>query len=69
MFVPIDYEDPFEKEAEELRSQVETLTAKVAKMSKTPKAKPAHEEVKTDPQTYRKTGNKGLDKIAALMKK
>ena len=69
MFVPIDYEDPFEKEVEELRSQVETLTAKVAKMSKTPKAKPAHEEVKTDPQTYRKTGNKGLDRIAALMEK
>ena len=69
MFVPIDYEDPFEKEVEELRSQVETLTAKVAKMSKTPKAKPAHEEVKTDPQTYRKTGNKGLDRIAELMEK
>ena len=69
MFVPIDYEDPFEKEAEELRAQVETLTAKVAKMSKEPKAKPAHEEVKTDPQTFRKTGIKGLDRIASLMKK
>lgn len=69
MFVPIDYEDPFEKEAEELRSQVETLTAKVAKMSKEPKGKPAHEEVKDDAQNFRKTGNKGLDKIAALMSK
>ena len=69
MFVPIDYEDPFEKEAEELRAQVETLTAKVAKMSKEPKGKPAHEEVKDDAQNFRKTGNKGLDKIAALMSK
>ncbi|MBQ2436700.1 MAG: hypothetical protein II265_01280 [Clostridia bacterium] len=69
MFVPIDYEDPFEKEAEELRAQVETLTAKVANMSKEPKGKPAHEEVKDDAQNFRKTGNKGLDKIAALMSK
>lgn len=69
MFVPIDYEDPFEKEAEELRSQVETLTAKVAKMSKEPKAKPAHEEAKDDAQNFRKTGVKGLDKIASLMSK
>lgn len=69
MFVPIDYEDPFEKEAEELRSQVETLTAKVAKMSKEPKAKPAHEEAKDDAQNFRKTGVKGLDRIASLMKK
>ena len=69
MYVPIDYEDPFEKEAEELRAQVETLTAKVAKMSKEPKGKPAHEEVKDDAQNFRKTGNKGLDKIAALMSK
>lgn len=69
MFVPIDYEDPFEKEAEELRAQVETLTAKVAKMSKEPKAKPAHEEAKDDAQNFRQTGIKGLDKIAALMKK
>ncbi len=69
MFVPIDYEDPFEKEAEELRAQVETLTAKVAKMSKEPKAKPAHEEAKDDAQNFRKTGVKGLDRIASLMGK
>lgn len=69
MFVPIDYEDPFEKEAEELRAQVETLTAKVAKMSKEPKAKPAHEEAKDAAPTYRETGIKGLDRIASLMKK
>ena len=69
MFVPIDYEDPFEKEAEELRAQVETLTAKVAKMSKEPKAKPAHEEAKDDAKTFRQTGIKGLDRIASLMGK
>lgn len=69
MYVPIDYEDPFEKEAEELRSQVETLTAKVAKMSKEPKAKPAHEEAKEDAQNFRQTGIKGLDRIASLMGK
>ena len=69
MFVPLDYEDPFEKEADELRAQVETLTAKVAKMSKEPKAKPAHEEAKDDAQNFRRTGNKGLDRIAALMSK
>ena len=69
MYVPIDYEDPFEKEAEELRAQVETLTAKVAKMSKEPKAKPAHEEAKDAAPAYRETGIKGLDRIASLMKK
>ena len=69
IFVPIDYEDPFEKEAEELRSQVETLTAKVAKMAKESKAKPAHEEVKETETKLRRTGNKGLDRIAALMEK
>ena len=69
MYVPIDYEDPFEKEAEELRAQVETLTAKVAKMSKEPKAKPAHEEAKDATPNFRQTGIKGLDRIASLMKK
>ena len=69
MYVPLDYEDPFEKEAEELRAQVETLTAKVVKMSKEPKAKPAHEEAKEDAQSFRQTGIKGLDRIASLMKK
>ena len=53
----------------ELRAQVETLTARVAELSRMPAAKPAHEEVKDEAKTFRKTGNKGLDRIAALMEK
>ena len=56
-------------ENEELRAQVETLTAKVAELSRTPMAKPAHEEAKDDAQNFRQTGIKGLDRIASLMKK
>ena len=57
------------KENEELRAQVETLTAKVTELSRTPMAKPAHEEAKDAAPTYRETGIKGLDRIASLMKK
>ena len=53
----------------ELRSQVETLTARVAELSRMPAAKPAHEEVKETETKLRRTGNKGLDRIAALMSK
>ena len=53
----------------ELRAQVETLTARVAELSRTPMAKPAHEEAKDDAQNFRQTGIKGLDRIASLMKK
>ena len=56
-------------ENEELRSQVETLTAKVAELSRTPMAKPAHEEAKDATPNFRQTGIKGLDRIASLMKK
>jgi len=34
-----------------------------------PAAKPAHEEVKETETKLRRTGNKGLDRIAALMSK
>lgn len=57
------------KENEELRAQVESLTAKVTELSRTPMAKPAHEEAKEAAPTYRETGIKGLDRIASLMKK
>lgn len=57
------------KENEELRAQVESLTAKVTELSRTPMAKPAHEEAKDAAPTYRETGIKGLDRIASLMKK
>ena len=53
----------------ELRAQVETLTARVAELSRMPAAKPAHEEVKDTETKLRRTGNKGLDRIAALMEK
>ena len=56
-------------ENEELRAQVETLTAKVAELSRTPMAKPAHEEAKDAAPNFRQTGIKGLDRIASLMKK
>lgn len=52
-----------------LRAQVETLTARVAELSRMPAAKPAHEEVKETETKLRRTGNKGLDRIAALMSK
>ena len=57
------------KENAELRSQVGTLTARVAELSRMPAAKPAHEEVKETETKLRRTGNKGLDRIAALMEK
>ena len=53
----------------EFRAQVETLTARVAELSRMPAAKPAHEEVKETETKLRRTGNKGLDRIAALMEK
>ena len=53
----------------ELRAQVETLTSRVAELSRMPAAKPAHEEVKETETKLRRTGNKGLDRIAALMEK
>lgn len=53
----------------ELRAQVETLTARVTELSRMPAAKPAHEEVKETETKLRRTGNKGLDRIAALMEK
>lgn len=75
MFVPLDFVSPFERggedrdaEADELRRQNAELRAQVEELSKRPAAKPAHEEVKAAATTT-KTGNKGLDRIAALMKK
>ena len=69
MFVPVDFKDPFadggeaEKEAEELRAQVQTLTRKIEEMSRMSAAKSAHEEVKTSGETE-KTGIKGHDRLS-----
>lgn len=52
-----------------LRAKVHKLAKEVEKLSRAPMAKPAHEEVKDNPQNFRKTGVTGLDKIAAMMRK
>ena len=63
------------EEVEELRKQNASLRAKVHELAKAvetlsraPMAKPAHEEVK-DSTNFRKTGVKGLDRLAELMRK
>ncbi len=63
-----DENEELRKENAELRSQVESLTKKVEELSKMPLAEPAHEEVKAS-ATVQKTGVKGLDRIAELMRK
>lgn len=63
-----DAEEELRKENAELRSQVESLTKKVEELSKMPLAEPAHEEVKAS-ATVQKTGVKGLDRLAELMRK
>ena len=54
-------------EAETLEAEVESLRAQVTELKAQPAAKPAHEEVKE--QSFRKTGAKGLDRVAELMSK
>ena len=52
-----------DREVEELRAQVQTLTRKMEEMSRISTGKPAHEEVKTSAETP-KTGVKGHDRLA-----
>lgn len=70
MFVPVDMESPFAKGNEEemaaLREENDSLKAEVAKLKKTPAAKPAHEEVKTSVE-FGKTGHKNLDNLARIL--
>lgn len=54
-------------EAETLSAEVESLRAQVTELKAQPAAKPAHEEVKE--ANFRKTGAKGLDRVAELMSK
>lgn len=77
MFVPMDMESPFAKGNEEemqklqeenvaLKADIDTLQAEIAKLKKTPAAKPAHEEVKTSVE-FGKTGHKNLDNLARIL--
>ena len=70
MFVPMDMESPFAKGNEEemaaLHAENASLKAEIAKLKKTPAAKPAHQEVK-EQQQMSKTGNKGLDRLSRIM--
>lgn len=61
-------EEELRKENAELRAQVDALSKKVEELSKMPLAEPAHEEVKAS-ATVQKTGVKGLDRLAELMRK
>jgi hypothetical protein len=61
-------DEELRKENEELRAQVKTLTRRVEELSRQSAAKPAHEEVKTT-EAVRRTGIKGLDRLAELMGK
>ena len=70
MFVPVDMESPFAKGNEEemaaLREENDSLKAEVAKLKKTPAAKPAHQEVTTSME-FGKTGHKNLDNLARIL--
>lgn len=49
-----------------LQADNDSLRAEIAKLKKTPAAKPAHEVVKEE-EKMSKTGNKGLDRLARIM--
>lgn len=60
-------EEELRKENETLRAEVESLRAEVAELKAAPLAKSAHEEMQ-EAGAEIKTGVKGLDKIARLMR-
>lgn len=63
-----DEAEELRKENAELRDQIATLSKKVEELSRIPMAEPAHEEVVAS-ATIAKTGIKGLDRLAELMRK
>lgn len=54
-------------ENESLKAEVESLKRQIAELSAQPLAKPAHDVVTTT-QTFEKTGDKGLDRLAGILK-
>ena len=77
MYVPVDMESPFAKGNEEemsrlleenvaLKADNDSLKAEVAKLKKTPAAKPAHKEVTTSVE-FGKTGNRNLDNLSRIL--
>ena len=66
----MDMESPFDKGNEEemnsLKAENASLKKEIAKLKKTPAAKPAHEEVKEQTK-FTKTGNKGLDNLQRIL--
>ena len=67
-FVPKDFSYPWGGESEDtetLKAENESLKKQIAELSAQPLAKPAHDVVTTS-QTFEKTGDKGLDRLARI---
>lgn len=66
---PAEAEDvaSIKAENESLKAEVESLKRQIAELSAQPLAKPAHDVVTTT-QTFEKTGDKGLDRLAGILK-
>lgn len=63
-YVPVDFDVD---SAFGLKSENEELKKQIAELSAQPLAKPAHDVVTTT-QTFEKTGDKGLDRLAGILK-
>ena len=63
-YVPVDFDVD---SAFGLKSENESLKKQIAELSAQPLAKPAHDVVTTT-QTFEKTGDKGLDRLAGILK-
>lgn len=61
------WDAPSEEEFNAIKAENASLRAEVAKLKKTPAAKPAHEEVTTS-QEFKKTGVKKLDNLARILR-
>lgn len=63
-YIPVDFDVD---SAFGLKSENEELKKQIAELSAQPLAKPAHDVVTTT-QTFEKTGDKGLDRLAGILK-